>query len=137
MGWSAVKIAVDTNILVRAAVHGDPSQAAAAAKVLPSASLVAVSLPCLCEFVWVLRRVYAFHLEDIADAIEQLLAIQSVIVNRPAVETGLKTLRAGGDFADGILAHEGLWMGGEQFVTFDKKAVTLLSAHGYAARVLK
>jgi predicted nucleic-acid-binding protein len=59
-----MKITVDTNILVRAVVNDDKKQARAAAVLLKNAEIIAISLPCLCEFVWVLRRVYAFRLED-------------------------------------------------------------------------
>ena len=52
-----MKIAVDTNVLVRAVVRDDPAQASVAAKVLTKAELIAVALPCLCEFAWVLRQV--------------------------------------------------------------------------------
>jgi predicted nucleic-acid-binding protein len=45
-------------------------------------------------------------------------------------------LDAGGDFADGVIAYEGRWLGGETFVSFDKKAVEKLSAAGASARVL-
>jgi predicted nucleic-acid-binding protein len=45
-------------------------------------------------------------------------------------------LDAGGDFADGAIAHEGRWLGAEMFVSFDAKAVELLKAQGVAARVL-
>ena len=45
-------------------------------------------------------------------------------------------LSAGGDFADGAIAYEGAWLGGETFVSFDKKAVTLLSGQGEAAQLL-
>jgi hypothetical protein len=31
-------------------------------------------------------------------------------------------LDAGGDFADGVIAYEGKWLGAETFVSFDKKA---------------
>jgi predicted nucleic-acid-binding protein len=54
-----VKVAVDTNVLVRGAVLDDRKQARIADKLLQEASLVAVSLPCLCEFVWVLRHAQA------------------------------------------------------------------------------
>jgi len=40
-------------------------------------------------------------------------------VNRPAAEAGLALLEAGGDFADGVIAHEGRWLGAEAFVSFD------------------
>lgn len=131
-----MKVTVDTNVLVRAVVQDDQPQAQRAAKVLLDAKLIAVALPCLCEFVWVLRKVYAFQATDAALAIRALLAAVNVEVNRPAVEAGLASLETGGDFADGIIAYEGNWLGGETFVSFDKKAVALLVAQGRSARQL-
>ncbi|MCM2308650.1 MAG: type II toxin-antitoxin system VapC family toxin [Sulfuritalea sp.] len=131
-----MKIAVDTNVLIRAVVRDEPAQAKAATKVLTKAELIAVALPCLCEFAWVLRKVYGFTPADVATAIRALLAAANVEVNRPAVEAGLSVLEAGGDFADGAIAYEGNWLGGETFVSFDKKAVTLLKAAGQSARLL-
>ena len=131
-----MKVAVDTNVLVRAVVRDDPTQASVAAKVLTDAELIAVALPCLCEFVWVLRRIYDFQPSDAATAIRALLAVANVEVNRPAVEAGLSVLEAGGDFADGVIAYEGNWLGGETFVSFDKKAVAILMAQGQSARLL-
>jgi len=132
-----MKVAVDTNVLVRAAVRDDTAQARVAAKVLTEAELIAVTLPCLCEFVWVLLRVYGFQPTEAADAIRALLAAENVEVNRPAVEAGLTILEAGGDFADGVIAYEGSWLGGETFVSFDKQAVALLAAQGHAAHLLR
>jgi predicted nucleic-acid-binding protein len=57
-------------------------------------------------------------------------------VNRPAAEAGLAALEAGGDFADGVIAYEGKWLGADAFVTFDKKAVKLMEAQGVSARLL-
>ena len=131
-----MRVAVDTNVLVRAVVCDDPAAAAVAAKVLTDAELIAVATPCLCEFVWVLRRVYDFQPAIVATAIRALLAAANVEVNRPAVEAGLSVLEAGGDFADGVIAYEGNWLGGETFVSFDKKAVALLTAQGQSARLL-
>lgn len=131
-----MKVVVDTNVLVRAVVHDHPAQASVATKVLTDAKLIAVTLPCLCEFVWVLLRVYGFQPSDAATAIRALLAAAKVEANRPAIEAGLAVLEAGGDFADGVIAHEGNWLGGETFVSFDKKAVTLLTAQGQTARLL-
>jgi len=129
-----VKVAVDTNVLVRAVVRDDPEQAEAAAKLLAQAELIAVALPCLCEFVWVLRKVYGFQVADVADAIRTLLNVSSVEVNRPAAEAGLPALEAGGDFADGVIAYDGYWLGGETFVSFDRAAVALLAAQGHRAQ---
>jgi predicted nucleic-acid-binding protein len=131
-----MRATADTNVLVRAVVGDDRRQAAAAAKLLLSAELVALSLPCLCELVWVLRTVYHLQHQEIAEAIESLIDAENAVVNRPAAEAGLAVLRAGGDFADGAIAWEGRWLGGETFVSFDKKAVATITALGEAARVL-
>ncbi len=120
-----MKVAVDTNVLVRAVMRDDPAQASVAAKVLTDAELIAVALPCLCEFVWVLLRVYNVQPSDVATAIRALLAAANVEVNRPAVEAGLSVLEAGGDFADGVAGHlpmRATGSAGETFVSFDKKA---------------
>ena len=131
-----MKVTVDTTVLVRAVVCDDPAQASLAAKVLTDANLIAVALPCLCEFVWVLLRVYSFQPADAVAAIRALLAAANVEINRPAAEAGLSVLEAGGDFADGVIAFEGSWLGGETFVSFDKKAVALLTTQGQSARLL-
>ncbi len=131
-----MRITVDTNVLIRAVVRDDLKQAQAAARLLKSAEVIAVSLPCLCEFVWVLRRVYRFGLEEISASLDALVNASNVAVNRPAVEAGLAVLKAGGDFADGLIAYEGSWLGGEVFVSFDKQAVSLIAAQGQQARVL-
>jgi predicted nucleic-acid-binding protein len=131
-----MKIIVDTNVLVRVAVRDHAEQAEAADRVIRSASVIAIVLPTLCEFVWVLRKVYGFSAMDVRAAIEALLAAENVLVNRPAVEAGLVMLHAGGDFADGVIAHEGRWLGGETFVSFDRKAVALLNAQAHAARLV-
>ena len=131
-----MKITVDTNVLVRAVVRDDERQARTAAKLLKNAELIAVSLPCLCEFVWVLRRVYNFGQQDISAALEALLNASNVAVNRPAADAGLAVLKEGGDFADGLIAYEGNWLGGETFVSFDKKAVSLVLKQGQQTRLL-
>ena len=131
-----MKISVDTNVLARAILQDDPAQCRRARKLLKEATLIAVSLPCLCELVWILRQGARLTKEDAATAIRALFDTENVVMNRAAVEAGLAMLEAGGDFADGIIAHEGIWLGGETFVSFDKQAVTLLLKRGQAARLL-
>jgi predicted nucleic-acid-binding protein len=131
-----VKITVDTNVLVRAAVGDDVEQSDAATKLMARAKMVAIAVPSLCEFVWVLRSVYGFQSSDIAEAIRTLLAAENVETNRAAIDAGLTVLDAGGDFADGVIAYEGRWLGAEMFVSFDKKAVEMLTEQGMAARAL-
>jgi len=100
------------------------------------AEILAIAVPALCEFVWVLRTVYGFKAAEIGVAMRRLLAAENVETNRPAVEAGLSLLDAGGDFADGVIAYEGRWLGAETFVSFDKKAVETLKEQGVAARLL-
>lgn len=125
-----MKITPDTNILVRVLVEDDPKQSRLAETVLESAELVALTLPALCECVWVLSRGYTIESEAIADRIRRMTASANVIANRTAVDAGLQMMMDGGDFADGVIAYEGRWLGGETFVTFDKRAAKLLSEQG-------
>lgn len=128
-----MKATVDTNVLVRAVVQDDPIQSKIASQFLRNVALIAIPLPCLCELVWVLRKVYTFQPAKIVMAIRALISTTSVEMNRPAAEAGLALLEAGGDFADGVIAYEGNWLGGDTFVSFEKKAITLLVKQGHAA----
>jgi predicted nucleic-acid-binding protein len=131
-----VRITPDTNVLVRAAVGDEKNQARAARAALASAQVIAIAPATLCEFVWVLRTSYKRQADQIIDSIRSLIAEQRVRTDRPAIEAGLAVLSSGGDFADGIIAHEGRQLGGDVFVTFDQKAAKLISAAGGGAELL-
>ena len=103
---------------------------------MANADMVVLTLPTLCEFVWVLSKVYRYGLEEIGAAIRTLLAGGNVGVSTPAVEAGLAMLDVGGDFADGVIAYEGRRLGAEAFVSFDRKAVRLLEAQGEPTQLL-
>ncbi len=131
-----MKIAADTNVLLRGAVRDDPQQAASAAHVLRTAELVAVPVAALCEFAWVMRSMYKKPALEVARSIRSLVTSPNVVTHLPAVEAGLAVLDQGGDFADGAIAFEGHWLGGDEFVSFDKQAVKLLKSQGKKARLL-
>ena len=131
-----MNITVDTNVLVRLVTDDDPAQHALAAKIVEHAHLIAIGLSSLCEMAWVLNRQYGYDRDDIGDAIRSLSGAAKVVTNRPAVEAGLNLLNAGGDFADGVIAHEGRGLGGDTFVSFDKRAVKLLLDEGLSAERL-
>jgi len=131
-----VKICVDTNVLVRLIVGDDETQQRHAVETLEQAELVAVSVSSLCELYWVLDRVYGMDRGDVSHTLRSLLDTSNLVANRPAIEAGLAVSDAGGDFADGVIAFEGRWLGGETLMTFDKKAVKLLDAQGFAARLI-
>jgi predicted nucleic-acid-binding protein len=91
-----MRITADTNVLVRAAVADDPDQAKLAAEALRDAEIVAVTLPALCEFVWVLARGYRREVGEIIGAIRHLVDSATVSTDRPAVDVGLAVMAAGG-----------------------------------------
>ena len=130
-----MRMTADTNVLVRALTEDHAEQSKTAQAALDRAEIVALALPALCELVWVLRA-YKIRPNDIAAAIRRLLDGANVVVNRPAAEAGLILLESGGDFADGVIAYEGKWLGADTFVSFDKKAVKLMEAHGTLVRLL-
>lgn len=132
-----MKIAVDTNILLRDALQDDPLQSPIASKALQRAELVVVPTPALCEFVWVMRRLYKRSPAEIALSVRLLMGGDNVKLDRPAIEAGLAQLDAGGDFADGVIAYEGHWLGAHEFISFDKEAVSILQSQGKKARLLR
>ena len=133
MGGRGVKITADTNVLVRTVVEDDAEQAAAARALLLRASVIAVPVPVFCELARVLKRAYGRVATDVAAAIEAIAQTGTVATDVPAVEAGLAALRAGGDFADGVIAHQGEALGGAVFASFDRQAVARLRSAGAAA----
>jgi predicted nucleic-acid-binding protein len=131
-----MKITADTNLLVRAVTGDNVRQSKAAQAALKNADVVALAIPALCELVWVLSQGYRIPPREVAGTIRRLTNGANVVVNRPAAEAGLALLDAGGDFADGVIAYEGSWLGADAFVSFDKKAVKLIEAQGGSALLL-
>jgi predicted nucleic-acid-binding protein len=131
-----MKIIADTNLLVRMAVDDDPRQRRIAAVAVSEAEAVIISRHALCEMVWVLRQSYHFTKSETAGAIHKLCGIGNVVLDNAAVDSGLAALEAGADFTDGVIAFEGRWLGGETFVSFDKKAVSAMSKQGFKTTLL-
>jgi predicted nucleic-acid-binding protein len=131
-----MRITADTNVLVRAVMEDDKRQSKVAQAELANAEIVALAMPALCEFVWVLSQGYKVPSGEISETIRRLMNSANVVVNRPAAEAGLAVLNAGGDFADGVIAYEGSWLGAETFVSFDKQAAKLMKASGASVRLL-
>ena len=132
-----MKISLDTNVLLRLVVGDDPTQQQTAAQALEGAELVAISVQALCEFVWVLDRSYRVARPDISASIRRILDMRNVVANRPTIEAGLAVLDAGGDFAYGVIAFDGQWLGGETFVSFDRKAIKLVEGQGTPTLLLE
>ena len=131
-----MRITADTNVLVRAFTGDHAAHGKIAQSTLRRAELIAVSIPTLCELVWVLSQGYKVPSREIADTIRRLINAANVAVDQPAAEAGLAQLDAGGDFADGAIAYEGNRLGADTFVSFDRKAVKLLDQRGESAQLL-
>jgi predicted nucleic-acid-binding protein len=86
--------------------------------------------------VWVMRSRYGVSRSNIVAAIRQICDTQNVVLDRGAVEAGFAAMDGGADFADGVIAYEGRWLGGETFVSFDKKAVEAIAKQGLEAKLL-
>jgi predicted nucleic-acid-binding protein len=132
-----MRVIADTNLLVRLVVDDDAAQQRLCTKMLTQAEAVFVSVHALCEMVWVLRSKYRVSRLDMITAIEHICGIQNVVVDRPAAEAGLAAMRAGTDFADGVIAHQGRMAGGDTFVSFDRDAAKRLAGLGIRTKRLQ
>jgi predicted nucleic-acid-binding protein len=132
-----MKMIADTNVLIRAVLNDDVIQSRAAWLALRSAEQVVISRHAFCELVWVLRQGSKLPKSDIVRAIAGFQEADNVVTDAAAVQAGLEAMHAGADFADGVIAYEGRWLGGETFVSFDKKAVMALEKQGLRVKLLR
>ena len=81
-------IGLDTNILVRYLTHDDPSQTAAAIRVMNSLSSDSpgfLSLIVVAELVWVLTIAYDFRKREIEQVLETLLRSKELVTERAEI----------------------------------------------------
>ena len=124
-------IGIDTNVLVRYITQDDPVQAALARRfverTISPERCGHVSLVVLAELVWVLRTRYGASRDEIASAVEELLADPRLCVQeedavwRAVDEYDLE----GVDFADALIAAIDREQGCTHTVTFDKAALKI------------
>jgi predicted nucleic-acid-binding protein len=131
-----MKMIADTNVLLRYVLADDPVQYKLALEIMERAETVAVTNVALCELVWVLRSCYGVSRENIAATISGLRETRNIELDSAAVDAGLSVYKSGADFADGVIDYEGRWLGGNVFVSFDKKAVSAIAKQGRQTRLL-
>jgi len=132
-----MKIIADTNVLMCAVLNDDAVQSRVSRHALSSADQVVISRHAFCEMVWLLRQRYKMPKGEIVRVILRYLEADNILADTAAVQAGLDAMDAGADFADGVIDYEGRWLGGETFVSFDRKAVTALESQGRKVRLLK
>lgn len=115
-----MRLAVDTNILVRYLVQDDPAQAEVATRVMESGDTIVLTTLVLCETVWVLRRAYRFSPEIIEQTLRALIESEAVEVIDQEARVGLEMLGRGGDFADGCILAAANAARCDRVLTFDE-----------------
>jgi len=112
-------VAVDTNVLVRLLTGDEPGQSARA-RALFEREAVLLAKTVILESEWVLRRLYRFGSERIADAFVALVALPDLVCeDAGAVADAIQWLRGGMDFADAL--HLASARSAGRFATFDDK----------------
>jgi predicted nucleic-acid-binding protein len=124
-------IALDTNVVVRFLTQDDPVQAVKATEliehVLTCENPGFISVVVLAEVAWTLKRPYAYRDREIVEAIEALLHIETLVIEREQeVFTAMTVLKEGrGSFADALIGALGAKGGCSRTLTFDERASRL------------
>ncbi len=119
-------ISLDTNVLARAIATEVDADAATKAQskraqaLLLSGRQLFVPVTVIEELEWVLRGGYGMAPEEIAHLFEDMLAVETITIDRAAaVRQAIDCYRRGMDFSDALhLAQSGLCAG---LATFDKQ----------------
>jgi len=110
--------AIDTNVVVRWLIGDDPGQSVLANAIVAEGAFVPLTVAL--EVEWVLRSVFNLPRSAIADALERMLSIETLVVDQgEELFWALERFRSGADWADCI--HLIGARSATSFVTFDRK----------------
>jgi len=116
-----MKVALDTNVLVRLLVADNRSQTNRA-KTLVDENSILIATSVILEAEWVLRSAYKLKPEEIRQAFLCLFGLQQVTLTHPErIHMALKGYKAGLDFADAL--HLASSCDAQCFATLDRKLV--------------
>lgn len=119
-------IGLDTNVLVRYLTRDDAGQYGRAAALIDAAAnrgeQFVVNTAVLCELAWVLGSSYRYSREEIAGALEQILATAQFEVERlDDARQALRDFRSTkADFSDALIGRINRSLGAGHTVTFDR-----------------
>jgi predicted nucleic-acid-binding protein len=117
--------ALDTNVLVRYLAQDDEQQFAKILTLLnkPRATFFVCDVV-LVETDWVLRSLYDWSGEEVADAFARLVTIQNLAFeNETRLRWALKAVRGGADLSDELIVGTCRDRGAKDLCTFDKGVV--------------
>lgn len=118
-------VGLDTNVLARYFVDDDADAATqrqrdAARRLIESGRPLAVAKTVLLEFEWVLRGHYGLGRNDVAGALQYLLALEQVRVeDRDRVTDAVSLMLEGFDFADAL--HHASYRDCDSVASFDDR----------------
>jgi predicted nucleic-acid-binding protein len=124
-------IGLDSDVLVRYLTQDDPRQSRRAAPIFEKQLTVAnpgfISTVAIVETAWVLERAYGFASGEIAAALERILQIDVLVVEREEqVFMAMIVLQEGlGTFADALIVALGARAGCSRTLTFDRQALRI------------
>jgi predicted nucleic-acid-binding protein len=123
-------IGLDTNILIRFITRDDLAQSRRADEIfagLTEEEPAFISVVVMAELAWALERTYDYSNVEIASAIERMLQIEVLQIEREQeVLTAMVSLKRGrGAFADALIGEFGSRAGCIRTLTFDRKAARL------------
>lgn len=117
--------ALDTNVLVRFLTQDDEGQFQKVLRMLNGkrATFFVCDLV-LVETDWVLRGLYHWTGDEVADAFARLTTIHNLVFEDEArLRSSLKALREGADLADELIIRNCRHRGASDFATFDKEII--------------
>ena len=117
--------ALDTNVLVRFLAQDDDAQFQKVLQMLNrKRAMFFVCDLVLAETDWVLRSLYDWTSEEVADAFARLTTIHNLAFeNESRLRSSLKALREGADLADELIVRACRDHGAKAFATFDKEII--------------
>lgn len=121
-------IGLDTNVLVRYLVAGDPNQAKAAAEFIETecqeCGSVYINHIVLCEFSLVLTGIYGYSKEALIEVLEQILQLDQLRVEEPkVVRRALRDYRKDGNsFINHLINSSNRQHGCKYTATFNRAA---------------
>ncbi|MCW1913614.1 type II toxin-antitoxin system VapC family toxin [Luteolibacter sp. GHJ8] len=126
--------ALDTNVIVRYLTQDDEEQFTKVLKLLSKPK--AVFFVCdivLVETDWVLRELYDWSGNDVAEAYSRLATIPNLIFESESrLRSALKAVRDGADLSDELIVRSSREQGAKELCTFDKG---ILKRHKTFARL--
>lgn len=125
--------ALDTNVLVRYFVGDDAAQAEAARALVASMTPEDPGFVCrevMSELAWVLERSYGFNRATVADALMDLTASDSLVVEQAddVAVAAYRYRQGGADFSDLMILAAARRAGASPLYTFDRELSRLPGA---------